>query len=87
MPLNFSGSLRFSEQQSRAFNEWLEKSSLLARDPEFLFSPEPSMAYVEGLPLPFTIIAQKPGTHKNSSISVKVVTERETPENTGENRM
>lgn len=45
------------------------------------------MAYVDGLPPPFTLIARKPGGLRNSAITVKVVTEKETPENTGENRM
>lgn len=87
MPLYFSKSLHFSQAQITAFNDWLRQSTAVARNPEFLFAPEPSMTYIDGLPGPFAITARKHPDFDNSSVFVKVVTERMTPENFHDNRV
>lgn len=81
MPPTFSNTLRLSPEQVTEFSKWLEQSRVMASDPEFSFEPETSMTCVEDLPGPFAIIARKHGEFKNSAISFKVVTERQTPTN------
>lgn len=81
MPPTFSGTLWLSSEQVTEFGEWLEQSLVMANDPEFSFEPETSMTCVEDLPGPFAIITRKHGEFRNSTVSFKVVTERQTPAN------